>query len=115
MPDERPHRKEKIAKLLLREVGRFVKELVDVPDGTLITVSRVVPSANHQHADVFITVFPFDRSEEMLEILKNYVYDIQHELNKELKMRPVPKIRFVKDESEEKARTILDILDEDAQ
>jgi len=111
MKDERPHRNEKIAELLRREVGRFVTVMVRAPEGTLITVSRVVPSANHQHATVFVTVFPFENAKEMLTLLEKNVRDIQHELNKELNMRPVPKIRFVLDESEEKARHILDILD----
>jgi len=111
MTEERPHRNEKIAELLRREVAKFVLELVPTPEGTLITVSRVLPSANHQHATAFVTVFPFEEAQKTLELLESRVYNIQHELNRELKMRPVPKIRFVLDESEEKARKIFDILD----
>ncbi len=110
--EDRPHRQEKIAELLRREVGRFIKERVEVPDGVLVTVSRVVPSPNHQHADVFVSVFPFERSEEVFEVLVSQVRQVQHPLNKELKMRPVPKLRFVLDEGEERARTILDILEQ---
>lgn len=111
MPDDRPHRNERIAELLRREVGRFINEMVPTPEGTLVTVSRVVPSANHQHADVFVTIFPFERAEVVFEELEKHVAEVQHRINKELKMRPVPKIQFVLDESEERARNILDILD----
>ena|SRR3989344_2546022 len=110
--EERAHRSEKIAELFRREVSRFIKETVDTPADIFITVSKVVPSGNRQLADVFLTIFPFERSEETVELVQKHVSKIQHALNKELKMRPVPKIRFVLDESEEKARKILDILSE---
>lgn len=107
---QKPHRNEKITELIHRQVGKAVSKELKGLDA-LVTVSNVIISPNHQHASVFITVLPYEKSSEMLEALEENVKDIQHSLNKSLRMRPVPKISFKIDDSEQKGREILDLLD----
>lgn len=110
MNEERPHRQERIAELLKRVVGEIMSEKVDFSE-SLVTVSAVHLSPNHQHATIFVTVFPYKAAKEAMEVLKTKVASIQKDLNKKLRMRPVPKITFHLDDSEEKGRKILDLLD----
>ncbi len=109
--EERPYRNEKIAELLKQTIGEIIKKEVDFTKDTLVTVGGVDPSPNHQHATVRITVLPYEKSEEALEVINKNIHKVQHQLNKGLRMRPVPKLRFKIDDSEVKARRILDILD----
>lgn len=51
-----------------------------------------------QEATVYIRVIPEGKTKEALSSLRKKVYKIQQILNKLLKMRPVPKIRFTEDQ-----------------
>jgi ribosome-binding factor A len=111
MTEIKPHRNERIAEVILRTVGLVLKEEIE-NDGALVTIKEVIISPNHQHAKLLVSVFPQENQEEVLLQLKEKIGTIQQALNRKLRMRPVPKISFEPDESEEKAQQIMDILDE---
>ena len=110
MEQANPHRQGRIAELLQRTVGEIILNEAGI-ESTMLTVSSVVLSPNHQHVTIVISVFPENKKEEAMSLLKEKTWAIQQALNKKLRMRPVPKIRFELDNSEEQARKILDILD----
>jgi len=93
-----PLRGKKINSLLEREIGKIIQREIFFPNGVLPTLTRVETTSNLIEAKVYISVFPENKSEEVLKTLNKEVYDIQQEINKKLNMRPVPKIRFIKDE-----------------
>lgn len=103
-------RKEKIAELIHRQVGKIIDEEIDWGE-TLVTISRVILSANGQQATVHFSVFPHEAAPEVSEQLEKNIYHIQQILNKQLEMRPVPKLTFKFDESEQKGRELLDLID----
>lgn len=97
--------KEVVAGILLREV--------QFPDGVLVTVTRVVTSPDLHYADVFVTVFSSrgeDAQKEVLETLKKRVGEVQHGLNKSLRMRPVPRILFRIDDEEMRRERVEELL-----
>lgn len=96
--------KEELAKIFLKEV--------DFPIGVLVTITRVKASVDLANIGVYISVFPSRKSAEIFKILNRAIYDIQKTLNRKLRMRPVPKIRFVKEEQIEEAVKIEGILEE---
>lgn len=86
-----------ISELLKKEVGRLLLENVELPQGVLATISRVEATPNLQQASVYVGVFPDEQQDEVLRLLEKEVYQIQQQLNKRLKMRPVPKIQWRKE------------------
>jgi ribosome-binding factor A len=108
---ERPHRKEKILELLHRTVGEILEEELDTPPGTMVTVSGVHLTPNRQEAHIGVTVFPFEQSSRVYYDIESRVREIQHRLNREMKMRPVPKVIFSIDASEEKGHRIYKLLE----
>lgn len=101
--DMRLHRKEKINGLIRDEVGKILHCNLDLDFDALITVTRAVVSEDLNHVRVYVSVFPSKFAKESLEEINKSIYFFQQQLNKSLKMRPVPKIFFVLDETEEKA------------
>lgn len=95
-------------------VHRFVADLLrrELDTDALVTISSVNTTGNVQECTVGITVFPFKKSKEVLKEIKKNIYEIQQEINKNLKMRPVPKVTFKIDESEEKMSRVLRAFDE---
>lgn len=94
--------KGKIAELLLREIT-FDKNI-------LVTVQNVNTSRDLRYAKVGVSIMPTDKSEEILRILKKQSPYIQKELNKVVKIKFIPKIKFEIDRGKEKAGRVEEIL-----
>ncbi|MDP3769686.1 MAG: 30S ribosome-binding factor RbfA [bacterium] len=92
-------RGEKLNMLLRDELGKIIDREIEFSENTLVTITRIVSSPDLRYATVFLSVLNGDEA-EALEMLKKNVYHIQQQLNRALRMRPVPKIRFVIDEEE---------------
>ena len=99
-------RLEKINELIHRFISDLLRRELDVD--ALVTVSNVTTSSNGQDSTINITVFPFEKSADALKEIQKNIYEIQQKLNRGLRMRPVPKIQFELDESEEKGSKVLD-------
>ncbi|OGQ47169.1 MAG: ribosome-binding factor A [Deltaproteobacteria bacterium RIFCSPLOWO2_02_FULL_44_10] len=96
---------EKLNNLLREEIAKAVDRELEFPDGYLVTITRVRASDNLYHAAVFFSVLAGD-AEKALVILQKNVYNIQQQINRKLRMRPVPKIRFVIDKGEKNREEI---------
>jgi ribosome-binding factor A len=88
-------RRQRIANVLKEEVARILFREYDVPDEAFVTVTRVDLANDLEHADISISIFPDETAEKTLADLKRTTGLIQKILNRRLRMRPVPKIRFV--------------------
>jgi len=100
----------RINQLLKKEIGRILIREIDLAGG-LITITRVETSSNLQEAGVYISVMPADQTDRVFKDLDREIYDIQQSLNKRLKMRPVPKIKFRKEERTREAARIEELLE----
>ncbi|MDO8655275.1 MAG: ribosome-binding factor A [bacterium] len=101
----------KVNQLLKKELSSILSREFVFPDNSLVSISRAEATPNLQQARIYITVFPADKKKEVMGILQGRVYDMQQQLNKRLKMRPVPRIEICLDEGESKAQRIHEILD----
>lgn len=100
----------KINDLLRDEVARIFLDELEKEDGILITVTSADTSPTLEHATIMISVFPKEKEGDVIKKLKKQVYHIQQILNRRLSMRPVPRIRFEIDPSEERASKIDEIF-----
>lgn len=105
-----PNRIEKVNSLLEREISKIIARGFNFAD-TMITLTHVDATANLIEAKAYISVFPEDKTNDMVKILNRGVYDIQKKINKMLNMRPIPKIIFVKDDKISKAARIEELLE----
>ena len=78
--------------------------------GTIITLTNVETTPNLIEAKGYISVLPEEKTDQVIKILNGQVYDIQQQINKKLNMRPIPRIRFVKDTQIASAAKIEGIL-----
>lgn len=77
----------------------------------MITLSRVIVTADLSEAKVYISVMEQDPV-EALRVLKKNIYEIQGKLNKRLMLRKIPRISFLIDERSEVADRINRLIDE---
>jgi ribosome-binding factor A len=105
------NRLEKVNQLLRTEAAKIVHDEIELKTGALVTITRATVSPTLEHATIWISVFPKTEEENVLQKINAKIYALQQLLNKKLSMRPVPKIRFDFDRSEEKASKLDEIFE----
>ncbi len=101
-------RTEKVSSLVQQEVGEFLARM-ELP--ALTTISKVEVTPDLKWGKIWITVMgDKKKQEEVLETLKEKMFDLQGELNRAMSMKIVPRIKFVIDHGEEYAAKINELL-----
>jgi ribosome-binding factor A len=106
-------RQAQVNSVIEQTLSRIIQEQIELPHGSLFTLTRVEASPSLEHADVYISVLPDNRRLEVLQWLQRHVYHLQQQLDKEVVLKFVPKIRFQIDEgavAENEINTLLDSL-----
>lgn len=104
-------RQEKVNSLLQREISGFIlREGLEGIKG-LLTITGVEVTADLRHAKVFFSMVG-GNEEEVLEILRRHIYEIQGMLIQKLRMKIVPRISFVADRSGAYAQQIGKLIHE---
>ena len=94
-------RLQRLDQVLREELSKILDREIEFPEGAMVTITRIGVSPDARYATAFISVIG-SSEKGTLEILGKNVYPIQQIVNRRLRMRPVPKIRFVIDEDEER-------------
>lgn len=103
------NRIQKVNSLLKHELSNIIFKDFDFSE-VLVTLTHVEVTTNLIDAKAYISVFPEDKIDDVINILNRNIYKTQQKINKLLKMRPIPKIKFVKDREISKAGRIEELL-----
>lgn len=102
----------KVNELIKQELGNIILKEMEFPKDMLVTVTRVETSSNLIQAKVYISTIPISQLPKVLQILNKKVFDIQQVLNKRLKMRPIPKIKFTEEKETKRAEKVERLLED---
>ncbi len=101
---------EKVNAFIKKELGSIILKELDIFPGILLTITRVECSSSLIEAKVFVSVIPDNKTDEVFGLLKRSIFFLQQKLNKKLRIRPVPKIRFLKETQTAQASSIEKLL-----
>ena len=101
----------RVNQLIKKELGQMMIKEVDMPEGALVTLTRVETASNLIQSRVYISVLPREEVQNVLEILKKTTYDLQQKLNERLKMRPTPKIIFIEEKQTAEAGRVEELIE----
>lgn len=104
------HRVEKINEVIKEEISKIILREIDIDKNILLTVTHVKTSSDLMHATIYISAILKDKEQEALEELQHNAGALQYILNRKLRMKPVPRIRFAIDTTYEKEQRLYDIL-----
>jgi len=104
------NRVEKVNSLLRDEISKIIFRDFAFSPEILVTLTRVDCSSNLIEAKAYISVFPEDKADGIIRMLSKNVYDVQYKINRTLRQRPIPKIKFVKETAISKAGRIEELL-----
>jgi ribosome-binding factor A len=75
-----------------------------------VTIAEVRVSPDMKHATAYVTAITIEDLAPVLAALNDAAYTFQQDINKKIKMKFTPKVRFVVDNRFDKAGRIEDIL-----
>jgi ribosome-binding factor A len=104
------NRTDKVNSLLQHELSKIIFRDFAFSPEILVTLTRVETTGNLIEAKCYISVFPEPKAEPIINALNKSVYDIQYKINRILKMRPIPRIRFIKETEISKSAKIEELI-----
>ncbi|MGD8782889.1 MAG: 30S ribosome-binding factor RbfA [Thioalkalispiraceae bacterium] len=105
-------RTRRVGEQLQRELAMLIQQEIMDPRVGMITVSAVEVSKDLAHAKVFITALNEDQAhQQTIDALQHAAGFLQHELGKRLKLRTIPRLKFVYDESIERGSNLSALID----
>lgn len=105
-------RQSKIARLIQKELSEIFLAQAKSMNGVLISVTAARISPDLSIARVYISVFPSDRSDEIVKNLNNNMRSIRYELGGRLRhqLRIIPELKFFVDDSLDYLERIDELL-----
>ena len=104
------HKKEKIIELIQQEAGKFLNETSNKT--SLITVTSIDLTPDFKKAVIFVTVFPDDQEDHVMEFLTRQRKNFKQYLKDKTKLARVPFVTFEIDKGE-KARQRIEEISQD--
>ncbi|MDZ7611370.1 MAG: 30S ribosome-binding factor RbfA [Candidatus Moranbacteria bacterium] len=104
------NRIEKVNQLVREELSKIISREFTIKQGVFISISKVDCSKDLRQAKVFVSIYPSSEEDYALKTLQKEVYKIQGILNRKLKMKPLPKIQFISDHSQENVEELEEIF-----
>ena len=94
-------RQAKIARLLQKELSEIFRRQTSALGGVLVSVSAVRVTSDLSIAKVYLSIFPSERSAEILENIKKQSKTVRYELAQAVKevLRKCPDLQFYLDDS----------------
>lgn len=106
-------RQQKISRQIQRDIAEILqKELADALRGTLVTVTTVRISPDLAYAKLYLSIFPFERSEQTLELIKEKSWYVRKLLGARIRnqLKIVPELEWFIDDSLEYIENIDNLL-----
>ena len=105
-------RQAKISRLLQKELSEIFRQQTAKTHGTLVSVSAVRVSPDLSIARVYLSIFPTEKSQELLESITASAKTIRYELAQKVRfqLRKCPDLSFYIDDSLDYAENIDRLL-----
>jgi len=113
--DAKLRRLSRVEKTLREIIGQHLSANLQLFEGALVSVVRVVSSPDLRNAKVFISVYGGNEDSEdiVFDVLDEQRAMIQHKISKELPMKFCPVLKFVLDDSIDKLVHFSEVLNAD--
>ena len=105
-------RSDRVSEQIHRELAALLRNEVKNPIVDMVTVSAVEVSRDLSHAKVFVSTLKLDADrEELIAALKSTGGFLRRRLGQLMKIRSIPQLHFIYDDSFDKAQAISSLID----
>ena len=102
---------QRVNALIKQELNQILLKEIEFPPNVLVTITRVETSSNLMEGNVWISALPEEKLKRSLEILNKNIYILQQKLNQRLRMRPIPRIKFLEEKKTREAARVEEVLE----
>ena len=108
-------RQAKIARLIQKELSEILRQQTAKTNGILVSVSAVRVSPDLSIARAYLSIFPSDKTKDILENINRSARTIRYELGQKVRfqLRKIPELAFHLDDSLDYIENIDHLLHED--
>lgn len=94
-------RQQKISRLIQKELGDIFQKQTQAMHGVLVSVSAVRICPDMSICRAYLSVFPSERSQEIVDNVNNNVRELRYELGTRVRhqLRIIPELKFFIDDS----------------
>jgi len=95
-------RQQKVGRLIQKELGLLFQEKARTAfSGKMITVTTVRMTPDLGVARVYLSIFPLDKEEDFISVIREQVKTLRHELGNRVRhqIRIIPELVFILDDS----------------
>ncbi|MDR2708450.1 MAG: 30S ribosome-binding factor RbfA [Elusimicrobiota bacterium] len=104
-------RAQRVGELIKETVANIVRDF-DGLDAALVSITQVKLSDDLLNCKIYFSVFGDEETVKKNElILKDNIREVRHQIAVKLNLRRTPEIRFIYDDSNEKASKVLEIME----
>ena len=100
----------KINSLIQSDISEIMIREMDLKPGVFVTVAKVDTTPDLRYTRIFVSVYPTKETNYAMQTIKKEIYRIQGTLNKKLHMKPLPRLEFLLDTTEQEADNIEHVL-----
>lgn len=108
-------RQKKISRQIQKDLSEIFQHITtNELRGTLISVTVVRVTPDLSLAKVYLSIFPTEKTEEVMKLIEQANKQIRHHLAQRVKkqLRKLPELQFILDDSLDYANRIDELLDE---
>lgn len=103
---------DRISSQIQRELAQYIRQDVKDPRLGIVTVSAVEVTRDLAHAKVYVTTLDgMEKMVETLSILNGAAKHLRHLLGQNIKLRCLPQLHFLYDESVERGANLSALID----
>jgi len=102
---------QRVNQLIKKELSQILLKEVDFPKDILVTLTGVETSVDLSGVKVYVSIMPEGKIKEIIKILNRNLKQIQQKIGERLKLRIIPKIRFVEEKKTREAARIDELLE----
>lgn len=105
-------RVQKVEKELREIISEVLPSMLYFNSNVLVSIIRVEAASDLRSARVFVSIFPDDAADEIMEELEHVRIDVQNEVSKKIRMKYLPKLKWINDHSVDQLVKVSQILKE---
>lgn len=103
-------RMKQVDELILRSLSNIIRKYIDMPNDVFFTITRVITSPDLALAKIFYVSMPEEKHPILANIIKKNRKLICCELEDDIVLRKIPRLKFIFDKKEVEAYRIDDLL-----
>lgn len=111
MQQKKSHRLDQINDFISQKFGEVVRNELALPEGVLVSVTRVQTSPDLRHAKVGLSIYPPDQTDAIFALICRNIRRLNHLVHQQITFKFAPDIKVYLDKQEQEAFELEAMLD----